>query len=453
MASKFFQSFMKPKQLMKEEQCLQRNHSLDRDGILVKEQIVLLDNFKTKLYLCYKDRKADKIKFQHWFVTDKSWVIEVGLDECNVDEQRHNHLKIHTMMDKKDYCVYKQFDLDSQVRKRMLEVCGMVNHSFLLRNSEHVARYIHCGRWISLQASVNGTVTKQFEQILTKNIVKIMNSFPDELRNETEEKYEKVYHEEYQCDLIFDTIKSSLSSADNDSYNIVMIGPTGSGKSSMINLLFNKNISTVSAGARSETQEVIFLQGSYDFERTIDGNKVQVKYSKINVIDTIGLCDTVMSKEEVFNIIKDKIETNCFHIDRVVFVCSGRVEGDHQTEIKQFMKWLKYKEYKTNFAFVYNKCDGMGEAEKLVNLTSVCDMLGIDAATKIDYFEAKSTPLVITTGFPPYAPFHEISSDILQLQETILLPNKEHSGHFIKYDESEEMIKRIPLSHCECNIL
>ena len=95
----------------------------------------------------------------------------------------------------------------------------------------------------------------------------------------------------------------------------------------------------------------------------------------------------------------------------------------------------------------------MGEAEKLVNLTSVCDMLGIDAATKIDYFEAKSTPLVITTGFPPYAPFHEISSDILQLQETILLPNKEHSGHFIKYDESEEMIKRIPLSHCECNIL
>merc|ERR1739844_770736 len=128
MASKLFLSFMKPKQLIREEQCVQRNHSLERDGILVKEQIVLLDNFKTKLYLCYKDRKADKIKFQHWFVTDKSWVIELGLDESNVDGQRPINLKIHMMKDKKDYCVYKQFDLDSRVLKRMQEVCGMANH-------------------------------------------------------------------------------------------------------------------------------------------------------------------------------------------------------------------------------------------------------------------------------------------------------------------------------------
>merc|ERR1719443_2698741 len=36
-----------------------------------------------------------------------------------------------------------------EVQDRMKEVCGATAFSYLLRNSEHVARYIQTGSWIS----------------------------------------------------------------------------------------------------------------------------------------------------------------------------------------------------------------------------------------------------------------------------------------------------------------
>ena len=230
-----------------------------------------------------------------------------------------------------------------------------------------------------------------------------------------------------------------------------MIGPTGSGKSSIINLLFNKNITPAHAGATSVTREVIFHQGSCDFEKLVDGNKLNIKHPKINVIDTIGLCDTVMERNEVFNLIKDKLRTNVLHIDRVVIVCSGRLEKNHQIEIKQFMKWLRYKEYVTNFALIYNKCDGMEEGKSLKNLSIVCGMLGMNAAATIDCIKSRPTPLVISTGLPPCAPFQDINNEILRLQETILLPNCEFGEYFTKYEPDTR--KRIPIEKRLCIIL
>ena len=199
------------------------------------------------------------------------------------------------------------------------------------------------------------------------------------------------------------------------------------------------------------TREVIFLQGSCDFDKLVEGSKLNFKHPKINVIDTIGLCDTVMQKNEVFNLIKDKLRISLLHIDRVVIVCSGRLEKNHQIEIKQFMKWLRYKEYVTNFALIYNKCDGMEEGKALKNLSEVCDMLGMNPTATIDCIKSRPTPLVISTGFPPCASFQDINNEILRLQETILLPNYKFGEYFTRYEPDTR--KRIPIEKSLCIIL
>lgn len=41
----------------------------------------------------------------------------------------------------------------------------------------------------------------------------------------------------------------------------------------------------------------------------------------VNVVDTIGLCDSTLKPTEVTSLIKDHIQTNLVHIDSVVIVC------------------------------------------------------------------------------------------------------------------------------------
>ena len=216
-------------------------------------------------------------------------------------------------------------------------------------------------------------------------------------------------------------------------------------------MLFNENVNESRGGARSVTRDLSFLQGSAELRETNEGESIKIIQPKINIIDTIGLCDSVMTEEEVFSLIKEKLESNLFHIDRVVIVCSGRVEICHQEAMKNFMRWLKYKEYKRNFTFIYNKCDMIEEDKRLDNLNDACGMLGIDASNTIKNENIRPTELAFTSGMPPNSKFEDIKDNLLRLQESVLVPTYEENNGFNHPDDGT--VQRIPLNSDQCIIL
>ena len=456
----------------------------------LRDMIALLNYFEKKLYLCYMEHEystnTTTLKYQHWFVTDKKWYIEFG------DGSKESFYKCSVTVhcDKKPedtYYVTREFEKTKDVYGRMVNVLGADNFSLIFRNAEHVARYIHCGSWISMQTGRNGRLSTPFIKKMKEDEKQMMNTRPHELVKEKKEivplypdesnrkRFLSHLHQHFQ--------RRTLSSADDDLYNIVFLGPTGSGKSTLINLLFNATINVAASGASSVTRDITFAQGIAQFntywpsgERSSnknqngnenDGSPIKIsgkdsitskcsnviiskatKSSKyVNVIDTVGFCDSKMSETEVITYVKDKLKDNLMHIDKVVFVCSGRLEKTHQDSITQFMKWLKYDSFKRNFAFVYNKCDGMDEGRRLENLSDVCSMLGVDTTVTNSNGSSElknPIPMVNALGFRPKAPFEEIDDDLRKLCDSVIIPT---------YNEADKEYQRIPISKQSCSIL
>ena len=83
----------------------------------------------------------------------------------------------------------------------------------------------------------------------------------------------------------------------------------------------------------------------------------------------VGLCDTVLTPIQVLDAIKSSVRVNATFIDKVVICLSGRIEKEHQMSIKNFMNWLKLRDYQNNVILVYTKCEGMDAGEKLEHLS------------------------------------------------------------------------------------
>ena len=134
-----------------------------------------------------------------------------------------------------------------------------------------------------------------------------------------------------------------------------------------------------------------------------------------------------MSKKQVFELIKDKVKVNVAYVDKVIIICSGRIEAVQVEAIKQCMEWLQYKSYKTNFSFIYNKSDQCDDVEKVENLGYMCHELDADSTTR---FEEKrdgfkyQTKLNQPLGFPKNAKYEDVKTELKNLMAiTLANPN------------------------------
>ena len=258
-------------------------HRLNVRADLRQEQVALLHNFGPTLKLCFKNQSKNGVSYQHWWVADKNtnWVIEFGGGEvwdCTVlvhSKARHN------------YIIDCEFTNTPEVRERMQKVCGTTNYSLALRNCEHVARYIRYGSWLCFQMVGDGVLKETFFSHMS-GYTKLINIFPEELRP-AEFEHNIIYPIEHinGFHLNWECKKEALVAADNNAYNIVFLGPTGSGKSTMINEAFNCTVCETAASADSVTRQVVFHQGSHSLWKSTRGDGT-VPQVKVNVIDTIG---------------------------------------------------------------------------------------------------------------------------------------------------------------------
>ena len=172
------------------------DHKLNIDSDLADSQTSLIDNFKEDLYLCHYTLYYFGIfEYQHWYVTDLNWEIEFGfnggLKLSTVSVIIRESARSTTIFPNElptpsskflNSIVDAKFKLTGEIKGRMKKICGARNFSLGLRNCEHLAKYIYCGKWESNQVSRKGILRKlayDYMAELTANI----NTLPLDLQN------------------------------------------------------------------------------------------------------------------------------------------------------------------------------------------------------------------------------------------------------------------------------
>ena len=131
----------------------------------------------------------------------------------------------------------------------------------------------------------------------------------------------------------------------------------------------------------------------------------------------------MFTSDEVYDMISKSVSTKMAYIDKVIIVCSGRIEKTTADAIKQFMRWMEYPTHKKNFVFVYNKCDGMSDAEREHSLVSMCELLGADIEVEDIYNNPdrsrQAIKYTLATSFPPNVEYSVIKQDLGMLKRAI----------------------------------
>lgn len=383
-------------------------HTLVYDKDCREHNLSLLDKFEDgqPIYMSSVDRTWGGIKFEHWFVTTGTMCLEFGSPTLSIYTARVNiNPTVYA-----HYSVGSRSTIDEAMRNRIRHVLGMSNYSLCLRNCEHVANYVFRGRWISSQMNDQGFLMKQFRHHMLGDQIRLVNTFPALIRphvfgNAVAEPMYSFITDHYKANR-FDYY---LDAAE-DTYNVLVVGPTGSGKSHLINVFFNQKICDSEVSHRSVTKEIYFIRGRgtvYSLERKA------YEQREVVVADTIGLCDTEWDDKKVLELIRGRVSSNFKYIDAVFVVFrADRLLKEHVSNIKHLLKWLKYGKSGRNylkFQFVGTYSDYLNDNEKEILRKEATDIFSLNETSRCLMANGKRFQSLIYTGFPPEVALNDMT--------------------------------------------
>jgi len=285
------------------------------------------------------------------------------------------------MLQKKETIIIDTVIIDDLNRneyiKRIIDVLGTNNYSLLFRNCEHVSNYIYYNTWCSFQTSYKkGKIFNFFKDYILGKFLNQINTPPENINlnpelivsNELKTIYKdyvnkitkKLIEENEVVSSLNDIIKSNYNlkytgydysglKVTKETHCILLAGVTGTGKSRILNVLFKRDLSDSRYSTTSTTRQIMFYYG--------DMSTSTVLNKKICIIDTIGLCDTQLTNEQILMLVKDKI--NSVNINKVIFTLGTKYEPAHKEGINRLIHLLNLNQYFDNTFFIVTKCDGL----------------------------------------------------------------------------------------------
>jgi GTPase SAR1 family protein len=189
--------------------------------------------------------------------------------------------------------------------------------------------------------------------------------------------------------------------SDEDTYNVLVVGPTGAGKSHLINVFFNQAICESQVSHHSVTREIYFIRGR---GRVYNIQRREFVEQNIVVADTIGLCDTDWDDAKIINLIKGRVCSNFKSIDAVYIVFrADRLLKDHVANIKHILQWLSYEKGDNllRFQFVGTYADYLDTNKKNLLRKEATEILGLKETEKEFVHTGEKFQSLVYTGFPP----------------------------------------------------
>lgn len=139
--------------------------------------------------------------------------------------------------------------------------------------------------------------------------------------------------------------------------NVVFVGPTGAGKSRLINFLLGKDLFVSSAGTEPVTKKIESAAMTAMFSS---------RPTQFNFIDTVGLLDAKLSNQEVLKLAATGVQDGFTKMNHLVFVLrNGRVYEPESQAIQQAITWfgLDQPDRKVQVSVIITHCDALSTEE------------------------------------------------------------------------------------------
>jgi len=248
--------------------------------------------------------------------------------------------------------------------------------------------------WTSLQTNIydSNNALGYFVYYMTPNVKTIINTAPMNLQPEVVVSPRNIKINNH----VFKFISSDVdgNGVDRDTHVVLLIGPTGAGKSRIINVITESYITESSIDVVSVSIDVRFYY--YRYSNEDETNR------KICLVDTMGISDNRLTTDELIKLLRSRIRNTVQHYNTVLLVSRNRILNDQFSNIKNLLTDLNGIK-KENIHLVLSGFEFQPEEIRMKNIALASQMDSVKDVICISDEKHPSPDRIVCTGFADYS--------------------------------------------------